>query len=83
MAAKIYFPIVEAPDEDAVLFTFAKGAVMVGNELDENLACGACKTVFARNTTTRSFIGRLFAGARTQIVIQCGCGAFNVIKAKR
>ena len=50
MAAKIYLPIVAPTDADSII----GGAmpVIVGNKPEENLACGRCKSVIAKNVST-------------------------------
>ena len=82
MAAKIYFTLVDAADEDAFLIEIQDGTIIHGDNPEENLACGACKGVFGRNIATHQFTGRYFSDWNKQVVLKCHCGALNVLKSK-
>ena len=76
MAAKIYLPIVEPTDEDSVI----GGAmpVLVGDDPEENLACGRCKSVIAKNVSTLD-LGKKFSSQSGRLILQCECGAHNAV----
>ena len=85
MAAKIYFPIIGEGEiePDAFRLVIEDGTVFNSNSPDENLACGACKYVFGRNMTTRTFVTEMWKpSAGLQIVLKCHCGAQNLIRSK-
>ena len=82
MTAKIYLNVVEPDEGDSTLvWDGGKGEPMfVGDEVDESLACGSCKAVLAKHMSTRTFFEKFSAPKR--LVIQCGCGAHNVVPSK-
>jgi hypothetical protein len=86
MAAKIHLPVVDDPDfkNDSIIRPAAgmKMPLFKGEDADENLACGACKTVIARNVATRTLIDRL--GSKSgRLLAVCECGAYNLIRTRR
>jgi len=82
MAAKIYFPIIGQQDADAIIIEMAEGAEFTSDDSEENLACGACKRVLARNTSTLGLHGIIPAGRPNQILLRCPCGALNQVRAR-
>ena len=80
MANKLYLTVVSdaLPQRDAILQP-DKLPLMLGNE-DENLACGACKNVIARNVSTRT-VHQRFGTAGGRLIARCPCGADNVLPA--
>lgn len=49
---------------------------------DENLVCGACKTIVARNLATRSLYERN-SSKSGRLLIKCDCGALNKANVRR
>lgn len=83
MAAKIYLPVITEIDDDAQTLVFKKGTKLSGHDPDENLACGSCKTVLAKNMSTLDLRKLLDGSGRTnQIVLKCGCGALMEVRPK-
>ena len=80
MSAKIYLPVVEREEGDAVLANESGSELLRGDE-DENLACGACKKVLARGVSTRTIFTRFSTPHR--LLLQCECGAHNLVQVTR
>lgn len=75
MAAKIYLKVVEREPSDTVLILPPNGELLCsGHEPDENIACGACKTVIAKHISTRTLHERF--GSESRMLFQCNCGAY-------
>ena len=83
MTTKLYLTVVDDADPSAdmiLTWTGKPGEPMfTGDEPDENLACGACKTVLARHVSTRTLHGKF--STRGRLIIECGCGAQNLAPA--
>lgn len=81
MTAKIYLMVIDPPEPGtATILQFAQMPAFKGSD-DENLACGACKTIVGRNVSTRTIFERL--AAEGPIVVVCDCGAHNLLPTQR
>lgn len=80
MAAKIYLPVVEPTDQDSILTGHTP--VFKGDNPDENLACGDCKTVVAKNVSTLE-LGARFVSPSGRLLLQCECGAYNAVSVAK
>lgn len=81
MASKIYLKVVDFEAGDSVLVIAGKdGVLMKGDNPDENLACGNCKTVIARHVSTRMLYERFTADKR--LLCLCRCGAHNLVPSQ-
>lgn len=81
MTAKIYLKVVEPLDGDSTLIWDGEPGkpMFVGDEPDESLACGSCKTVVGKHISTQTMYDRFVT--ETRIVIRCGCGAHLLLPA--
>ena len=79
MTTTIYLKVVEPEDSDSrYVWSGEKGGpVFEGAEPGENLACGACQTVLARDVSRETLAQRFEVPAR--LTIQCACGATNLV----
>ena len=75
MANNIYLPLVDHADSVEDVIVEGDAPVFRGRD-DENLACGACKTILARNTSTRTLYQRYCNGSG-RLLLKCKCGALN------
>lgn len=83
MAAKLYFPVIQEPEEGAFFVEITSETVFNGNEPHENLACGSCKRVWGRNLSSRTFISEVCKAPKDrQLILTCGCGA-NLLLRRR
>lgn len=79
MATKLYLTVVTdaSSDKDAILHT-SQLPLILGDE-DENLACGSCKEVIARNCSTRTLHERFSTNPGSRLIAHCTCGADNLL----
>ena len=78
MAAKIYLPTTNDVDGEAIIESPNDSPIIKGHD-DENLACGSCRAIIARNVSTRTLFER-FATDTGRLLLKCKCGAHNVVR---
>lgn len=81
MANDIPLPLVYDPDPARDTIVEA-GTPMLSGADNENLVCGACKSIVARNVATRSLYERN-SSESGRLLIKCDCGAFNKANVRR
>lgn len=79
MTTIVYLKVVEPEDTDSrYVWSGEKGEpVFEGAEPDQSLACGACRTMLARDVSTQTLAQRFEVPSR--LTIQCACGATNLV----
>jgi hypothetical protein len=78
MTVKLYLLATDDVDESRdTIFHFPRMPVFRAAD-DETLACGRCATVIAQNCSTERLYG-IFGTAGRQMIVQCDCGAYNVV----
>ncbi|WP_370310124.1 hypothetical protein [Sphingobium abikonense] len=82
MTAKIYLTVVEATDDDNEVIVLGPNAqpFIKGDEKDESLACGSCKSVLFQHVSTATMHKRF--ATRNRLLIRCNCGAYNLVPAQ-
>ena len=78
MTAKIYLKETQKLPGDSILQAGVL-PIMRGEE-DENLACGACKSIIFRGVSTRIVYERI--RPENRLVVQCTCGAHNLLPSQ-
>ena len=81
MANNIYLPIVDDADAAEDLILAGDAPVLRGRD-DEHLACGACRSVLARNTSTRTLYER-YSNGSGRLLLKCRCGALNKANVRK
>lgn len=80
MANNIYLPIVA--DGDASEEMILEGDAALRGRDDEHLACGACRSVLARNISTRTLYQR-YSNKSGRLLLRCRCGALNKANVRK